>query len=293
MSTISGFFRSPNAARDIDLLFSTPKAAGSTTYAGNRPPAVPADNEPNASQRALSRIIEIITLNSSEAQDKATMEEQLGYVTAGTGGEGDDTLTVTGRGITNIDAGAGNDSLILKSDSISDIRTVSGDDSIKAAGAFVGSIDGGDGNDDIQIKAKLALDLLGGAGDDTMKVAADTIRNLDAGDGNDNLVLEGNRIFARGGLGNDTVSIKATGADPLIEYGFGRGDGQDTVRSTSGLAIALGSLTANDLDIAVSGNTLTASIKGSEDRITITLDGKTTASFSFAVKDGQTMLRIN
>lgn len=292
MSTISGFFRSPTASRDIDLLFSTPKSSSTPATSNNRIRDVEMAG-PTASQQALSRIIEIITLNSADTENSSDIEEQLGYVTAGTGSEGDDTLTVTGRGISSLDTGNGDDVLTLKSASISDIRSGDGNDVIKASGDFVGAVDGGDGNDDIQLKASLALDILGGSGNDTIKLAADTIRGLDGGDGDDSLTLEGNRIFARGGLGNDDVSIKPTGENAVIEYGFTRGDGQDVVRSNGPLSLALGSLTADEMDIQVSGNTLTASVKGSEDKITVALDGKSAATYRFAVKDGQTMLMID
>lgn len=293
MSTISGFFRSATASRDIDLLFSTPKASPTPAPTNNRAYRDVEATGPTASQQALSRIIEIITLNSAETENTSDIEEQLGYVTAGTGSEGDDVMTVTGRGISSLDTGNGSDTLSLKSASISDISSGDGDDIVKASGNFIGTIDGGEGNDDIQLKASLALDILGGGGNDTIKVAADTIRGLDGGDGDDSLTLEGNRIFARGGLGNDSVSIKANGENSVIEYGFGRGDGQDSVRSNGPLSISLGSLTANEMDIEVSGNSLTASIKGSEDRITVTLDDKSNAAYRFAVKDGQTMLVID
>ncbi|MFD1746165.1 RTX toxin [Rhizobium helianthi] len=292
MSMISSFFKSPDAARNIDLLFSTVRSGASQPLTGYRFPSSSASAEITASQRALSRIIEIITLNASQPTAKASMDEKLGYVTAGTGSEGDDALTVTGRGIANIDSGEGNDTLTLKSNSISDIRTGNGNDVIKAAGSFVSSVDGGDGNDDIQLKATLALAILGGAGKDVMKVAANTIRDLDGGDGDDTLTLEGNRIFARGGAGNDQVSLKATGRNAYMEYGFGRGDGQDVIRSSAPLSLALGALAANELNVVVSGNSLTASVKGSQDTITVTLEDETAATYRFTVKDGQTMLVI-
>lgn len=292
MSTISSVFTGANAAQNINLLFSTPKTGASFTQPAPRPLPSATPGEQTASQRALSRIIEIITLNGAAEEPKGTMEQQLGFITAGTGSEGNDTLTVTGRGISNIDSGEGNDSLTLKSNSISDIRTGNGNDVIKAAGNFIGSIDGGDGNDDIQLKASLALNILGGAGDDIIKVSANTIRGLDGGDGNDKLSLEGNRIFARGGGGDDQVSLKATGENAYLEYGFGRGDGQDVVTSNGPLSLALGGLTASDMNIKVSDNTLTASIKGSDDKISVSLNGKDAVDYRFTVKDGQTTLVI-
>lgn len=296
MSAINSFFTSANASLYVDTLFSAAKSSTSTSSSsaasGNRMPYGVDENGQTAGQRALSRIIDILTLGGEDASNAADIDEQIGYVTGGTGTEGDDTLTVTGRGIYNLDTGEGNDTLTLKSALISGVTTGNGDDTVKAAGSFIGSVDGGDGNDDIQLKASLALDVLGGAGDDTLKVSADAIVGLDGGDGNDSLTLEGNRIFATGGAGDDTVSIETTGEDAVVEYGFSTGGGKDTVTSNGPLSVALGGLSETDLAVTITGNTLTAAISGSDDTISVTIDEASSLTYSFTVKDGQTMLKI-
>ncbi|MCO5730774.1 RTX toxin [Rhizobium sp. SSA_523] len=309
MSITNSFFANPNASRYVDTLFSPLNASSSPAgasraqsssdrvggfggFGGFEAGAAGQAESQTAGQRALSRIIEILTLGGGEESGQARMNEQLGYVTSGQGTEGEDRLTVSARGIFGLDTGAGNDVLTLSSATISGLAGGAGDDTIDAAGRFIASIDGGDGRDDLRIKAALALDILGGAGDDSLKVAAQTIRGLDGGEGNDRLVLQGNRIFATGGEGDDTVDIQATGRDAVVEYGFGRGGGQDAVTSNGPLSLALGSLAASDLLVTVSGNSLTASIQGSTDRISVTLAGKDPLSYRFAVKDGQTMLMI-
>ncbi len=294
VSAINSFFTSANASLYVDTLFSTRKPASDASPAASasRPHHDVDSSGQTAGQRALARIIEILTLGAQQEDNTAQMQEQVGYVTAGSGTEGDDTLTVTGRGIYNLDAGSGNDTLTLKSSSISNVATGAGNDIVKAAGSMIGGLDGGDGDDDIQLKADLALDISGGAGHDTIKVSADTILGFDGGDGNDSLTLVGNRIFATGGAGDDSVRITATGSDAVVEYGFGRGGGKDTLASTAPLSLALGSLSERDLSLSVSGNTLTASIDGTDDSIAVTLDGRSALTYSFTVKNGQTMLQI-
>jgi hypothetical protein len=296
MSSINSFFTSANASLYVDTLFSAAKpsnpSSSSSSASGPRMPYGVDENGQTAGQRALSRIIDILTLGGDDASRSADIDEQIGYVTGGTGTEGDDKLTVTGRGIYNLDTGEGNDTLTLKSALISGVTTGNGDDTIKAAGSFIGSIDGGDGNDDIQLKAELALDIKGGAGDDTLKVSADTIVGLDGGEGNDSLTLEGNRIFATGGAGNDTVRITTSGTDALAEYGFTTGGGKDTVTSNGPLSLSLGGLSEADLAISVKDGALTASISGSGDTISVTIDEASSLTYSFTVKNGQTILSI-
>lgn len=299
MTAISSFFSSPAAAGSIDLLFSTPRAQGSSatrSEALSTTAGASSSSGPSASQRALARIVEILTLGAGDdgsvSSATASMSEQLGYITSGRGTAGADSLTATGRAIYDLDSGDGADTLILKSARISGISAGNGDDGVKGAGAFIGTIDGGDGRDDIQLKATLAMDIQGGAGDDSLKVSADTILGLDGGEGNDSLTLEGNRIFATGGAGNDTVSIRTTGANAVVEYGFGRGGGEDTLASNGPLSLDLSGLSAADLTVSVSGNRLTAAINGTDDRISVTLDGSAALSYGFTVKDGRTLLTI-
>lgn len=293
MSTINSFFTNANAASYIDTLFSAPRssAAGSfspTTLSQSNGIA----NAGLAGERALARIIEILTLGDESQGQTADIDEQLGYITGGNGTEASDTLTVTGRAIYNIDTASGDDSLTLKSAYISGIALGDGADTLKAVGSFIGAVDGGAGDDDIQLKAMLALDILGGAGNDTLKVAADTIIGLDGGEGDDTLNLEGSRIFATGGAGNDTVSIRLTGRDAEATYGFGADGGQDKVSVNGALTLQLGGLTEDDMTLSVSGGTLTAKVNGRDDMITISLDSDA-LTYRFAVEDGHTVLKLS
>lgn len=292
MSAVNSFFSNANAASYVDTLFSAsrPPAGANFSTISSYNSTGNAGND-TAAQRALSRIVEILTLGGGDSADTADIDEQLGYITSGSGTDAADQMTVTGRAIYNIETGAGDDVLTMKSADISAVSLGDGKDTLKTAGSFVGSVDGGEGDDDIQIKAMLALDILGGAGNDTLKVAADTIIGLDGGDGDDTLNLEGNRIFATGGAGNDSVSIRTSSPDAVVEYGFGRGGGQDKLASTGALSLQLGGLTESDVTLSVSGNTLSAKINGSDDMITVTLDSEA-LTYRFASENGQTVLKI-
>jgi Ca2+-binding RTX toxin-like protein len=294
MSAISSFFSSANAAYTVDTLFSTVKSADPSDTPSRAPATAPSATDARAEtagQRALSRIVEILTLGLPETINAPDVTEQLGYITSARGTATDDTLTMTGRALYNLDTDAGHDSLILKSGTISDIALGDGNDTLQAAGSFIGSVDGGAGDDTIKIKAQLALDVLGGAGKDSLSVSADTIVGLDGGDGDDTLNLEGNRIFATGGAGNDTVTLRQTGSDAVMEYAFGRGGGKDTIASNGPLSLRFDGLSEKDLTVSVSGNTLTARINGSDDAISVTLDG-TSLTSRFVTENGQTVLKI-
>jgi hypothetical protein len=294
MSAISSFFSSANAAYTVDTLFSTVKSADPSDTPSRAPATAPSATDARtetAGQRALSRIVEILTLGLPETANAPDVTEQLGYITSARGTATDDTLTMTGRALYNLDTDAGNDSLTLKSASISGIALGDGNDTLQAAGSFVGSVDGGTGDDMIKIKAQLALDVLGGAGKDSISVSAETIIGLDGGDGDDTLNLEGNRIFAAGGAGNDTVTLRQTGTDAVMEYAFGRGGGKDTIASNGPLSIRFDGLSEKDLTVSVSGNTLTARINGSDDAILVTLDG-TSLTSRFVTENGRTVLKI-
>jgi hypothetical protein len=294
MNAISSFFSGANAAYTVDTLFSSAKPASATGTSSRAPvatsggTAVPSET---AGQKALARIVEILTFGSPDATAAPDVKEQLGYITSARGTATDDTLTMTGRAVYNLDTDAGHDSLTLKSASISGIALGDGNDTLQAAGSFIGSVDGGAGDDTIKIKAQLALDVLGGAGKDSLSVSADTIVGLDGGDGDDTLNLEGNRIFATGGAGNDTVTLRQTGSDAVMEYAFGRGGGKDTIASNGPLSLRFDGLSEKDLSMTVSGNTLTARINGSDDAISVTLDG-TSLTSRFVTENGQTVLKI-
>lgn len=303
-SAINPFHRSFSAS-DAALLFSP--ATGSSATTSSRAPLISGgtlesgfqNDARNSGQRALARIVEILELSgAAEDAGGTSVSETMGYVTQARGTDGDDKLTIDARAAYGIESGAGNDTLTIRAGGLSGLSAGDGNDSVKAVAAFLGGIDGGEGNDEIALSGKLAMDIYGGAGDDTIRIAADTIIGADGGDGDDVLQLEGNRIFAYGGAGNDTVSFTRTGKaeDSVFEYGFGRGDGQDTVTSNAPIALRLTGYSKDDLEISITGNALTARFKGSDDRITVTLDSTRTdsaaATFGFAFDQGDLMLKV-
>ncbi|WP_145634734.1 RTX toxin [Neorhizobium alkalisoli] len=293
----NAFYRNANAASYASVLFtgSASTAAASTA----RQSVSSSESETGvstAAQKALARITEILALGNGTADDGAGVSETYGYITSATGTEDDDKLTLTGRAVSNLTSGGGDDTVMIKSDTVSNIDSGEGNDTLQIKGELINDIQAGSGDDKIELAAKLVLDVSGGDGNDDIKVSGDTLINIDGGDGDDRMYLEGNRIFASGGAGNDTVTIHQTGKDSVAEYTFGKGDGQDTVASDGSLSVRFDGYTEDDLSISVIGNVLTARVKGSDDKISVTLanealnDGKLT--YAFAMDQGQTVLKI-
>ncbi|MCM2473979.1 RTX toxin [Rhizobium sp. CG5] len=283
MAAINAFYRSSNAVSYATQLFSGNTAAAQTGNSGSvngfRPLSGTSDDRSwnnGAAERALSRIIEILALGDSGDANAASVEENLGYITGATGTEGDDTLTLTGRAVYNVSTAAGDDTLTMKTAAVAGIDSGDGNDTLNIASGFVSDITAGAGDDTVQISGKLAMNISGGDGKDTIKISAEAILGVDGGEGDDTLYLEGSRIFAAGGTGNDTVTLNQTGeGEGEAEYAFARGDGQDTVNTNGPLSIRFAGAEGygpDDMTIAVSGNSLSILINGSDDKITVNFD---------------------
>jgi Ca2+-binding RTX toxin-like protein len=142
------------------------------------------------------------------------------------------------------------------------------------------TVNSGDGNDLIDagasadyVNAGAGLDtLLGGAGNDTLYGGNDADL-LKGGADNDTLYGEAGADILDGGSGNDYLS----GGDGKDTYRFGRGSGQDTIYNhdsdalgTNADAIQLGDgITASDIELSRSGDTLIISIIGTNDQLQI------------------------
>lgn len=300
MTSINSFYRDPNAVAYATQLFSSAKpqslsAASQSQLATSNTEGA----QTTSSQRALARIIEILSLGDSTAADQANVSESMGYITGVSGTESNDTLTFTGRAVYNVETGNGDDSVIAKSAAIAGVGLGDGKDSLKATAALISDIDGGAGDDDIQLTGSLLMNVTGGAGDDTIKASGQSLIGIDGGDGNDTMYLEGNRIFASGGKGNDTVTIHQTGGDNSVaEYAFAAGDGQDTLSTDGPLSLRLTGYKESDLTVTATNNRLIITMKGSDDKITLSLDstqqaGKSAPSYQFASDNGQLILKIS
>ncbi|MBB4955866.1 hypothetical protein H4S14_003908 [Agrobacterium vitis] len=300
MTSINSFYRDPNAVAYATQLFSSAKAqASQSSTAANSFDTNATDGGSTSSQRALARIIEILSLGDSATADQASVSESIGYITGVSGTEGDDSLTFTGRAVYNVETGNGDDALIAKSAAIVGVALGEGADSLKASGSLIADIDGGADKDDIQLTGTLIMNVTGGAGDDSIKASGQSLVGVDGGDGNDTMYLEGSRIFASGGKGNDTVTIHQTGGQNAIaEYAFAAGDGQDTIATDGPLSIRLSGYNESDLTITSANNSLTIQMNGSDDKMTVSLDGTdntNAAALNYAVvtENGHTVLKIS
>jgi hypothetical protein len=289
MVSINAFYRSTYAVQYASQLFSNNRPAPmSPNWNDDRPTGTYVPGE-SATEKAISRIIEILTLGETESANEASVSEKFGYITYARGTKGDDTLTFAGRGVSNVEAGLGNDSIIVKTATAFLIDGGDGDDQIKLAARFLNDIAGGMGDDTIEISAATVLSVDGGDGDDTLKVAADTVLGLTGGDGNDTIHVEGKRLSVSGGTGNDTVTfnIRRGGS---AEYLFARGDGTDTIASNGALTIVLTGYTSAQLSVMTSNNRMVVTFDGSEDQLTLDFtEGALEAAqpnFGFSTKNG-------
>ncbi|PYB70865.1 RTX toxin [Rhizobium wuzhouense] len=301
MTVINSFYRNPNALVYATQLFSA------TSTAQARSDAAPTwsrkdDDIPfseSAGQKALARIAEILALRDAPSGEEASVDETLGYITGGQGTVGDDKLTFDAKAVYNIDSGGGDDTVTAKASALVSVSTGVGKDSLFASARYIGEIDTGEGDDTLKLSGDLVVDVTGGDGNDTLTVAGEALIGIDGGAGDDTMTLEGTRIFASGGTGNDTVSIKRTDmkADNAIaEYGFARGDGQDTINTNGSLVLRFSGYDEKDVSISVDGNTVTATFAGTADRITVTLDGPAMSgqglTYGFSFDHGRTVLTI-
>lgn len=295
MVSINAFYRSTYAVQYASQLFSNNRPAPmSPTWNNDRPTGTYVPGE-SATEKAISRIIEILTLGETESDEQASVSENFGYITHARGTKGDDTLTFAGRGVSNVEAGSGNDSIIIKTATASLIDGGDGDDQIKLAARFLNDITGGTGDDTIEISATAVLSVDGGDGNDTLKVAADTVLGLTGGAGDDTIHVEGKRLSASGGTGNDTVTfnIRRGGS---AEYLFARGDGADTIASNGALTVMLTGYTPTEISVMTSNNSMVVTFEGSQDKLTLDFtDGALEAaqpSFGFSTENGSLALWV-
>jgi hypothetical protein len=300
MTVINSFYRNPNALAYATQLFSSsssvrPEQGVSSSWSRSDETGF----TETAGQKALARIVEILALSDAPAGNEASVDETLGYITGGQGTEGDDKLTFDARAVYSIDTGAGDDTVTARAAALASVSTGAGKDSLSVSARYIDEIDAGEGDDILKLSGQLVMNVTGGDGNDTLTVAGEALVGIDGGAGDDTLTLEGTRIFASGGTGNDTVNIKRTdmkSENAVAEYGFARGDGQDTINTNGSLKLRFAGYEEKDVSISVDGNTLTATFAGTSDRITVTLDQAALSgqglTYGFAFDQGRTVLTI-
>lgn len=153
---------------------------------------------------------DIESIGGSAKDDKLTYVTQPGETISIGGGDGNDSIDVSGGGSSAIDGGAGDDKL-------------SGRTKIGA------TISGGDGNDTITSGANDVL-IDGGKDNDSISVTSGkkAVVNVDGGDGNDTLTGGAAPSTFMGGMGNDVIN--GGKGDERIDGG----EGDDTINSGKG-----------------------------------------------------------
>jgi len=311
MFGLNTYFATANARDYLDQLLGKGKPATSSLEPSiYRPPSYDAATGTTATDRALARISSLIWEMENGGETKETsVTESNGYILNASGTDDADTIDMKAISAFRISTGAGDDSVTIKSGSLAALDAGDGNDTVNLAAGYLADIEGGDGDDKLHLAGDLADGVSGGAGNDEIKISANAMLGISGGDGNDTLYLEGRRIFASGGAGDDSFAINKTG-DGVTELSFGRGDGKDVVKTNGAIDIRLSgaglfgsqgtgatsALAPGDLDIAVSDNSLVLRVKDTADMVTINFDkgaleGKT-PSFSFDMDNGSYVLRI-
>ena len=261
-----------------------------------------------ASERALANIIAIIyNMQHQASEAEATVSEESGHITAASGTEEADQLDMKASSAFNISTGGGDDTITIKASTLALLNGGGGNDTVNLAASYIGDVDGGDGDDTIRMTTDLAIGVTGGNGNDTIKISADAMLGIDGGAGDDTLYLEGNRIFAAGGTGNDTITIRNNGSAPA-ELSFVKGDGKDAIGTNGPIDIRFAYPTTfrpvvtsfafapEDLDISVTDGRLVVRSKLSDDAITIDFEAgaleQGVPKFSFEMDQGDYVLKV-
>lgn len=131
------------------------------------------------------------------------------------GGAGDDSIVAVSNGLGTVSGGAGNDAIAGRSGS-DDLAGDEGADLLaEQPGHSIATLDGGDGAD--RLVGSAFSELFGGAGNDLLVEGY----TLDGGAGGDRIKSLGGATV-RGGAGNDTIdAADATGAADTITCGSG------------------------------------------------------------------------
>ncbi|AMX97695.1 hypothetical protein A4R28_31265 (plasmid) [Mesorhizobium ciceri] len=147
----------------------------------------------------------------------------------------------------NLDAGAGDDTVIIQAGSIHDIDLGDGVDSvvISGSGTQVGNVTGGIGDDLISVgileveegvffSEPIVGIISGGEGGDTITIGGGNVEAVDAGAGDDQVSIGGNtaiELDIDGEAGNDTITVSGNATIGGSIFG---NDGNDTVNIDGG-----------------------------------------------------------
>ena len=312
MFGLNSYYATTSARDYVDQLFGKSGSAKVDTpvISTYRPPSFDAATGTTATDRALAKIVSLIwEMENGGGEKQTSVDESNGYILNATGTDEADKIDMKAIAAFQISTGAGDDTITIKAGSLAALDAGDGNDKINLAAGYLADVDGGAGDDAIHLAGDLADGISGGAGNDEIKVSANTMLGISGGDGNDTLYLEGRRIFASGGAGDDSFTINRDG-DGVTELTFGKGDAKDVVNTNGAIDIRLSgsamfgpqsastsaALMPDDLDIAVSDNRLVLRVKDSADMVTINFDkgaleGKV-PSFSFDMDNGSCVLRI-
>lgn len=197
-------------------------------------------------------------------------------------GSGDDHVQTYSHG--TVSAGSGND--YVYGGSSMHVTAGDGNDEVRTSGHSV--VDAGDGDDLVVTLGYSQVE--GGEGNDTL-IGLDYsgdhydqkgYATISGGAGDDDIQIGRNSV-ARGGTGDDIVTLMREGS--TVE--FARGDGQDKIFAADDFAMAISGYSASDVFVEKVDGNLVLSFAGAADRVTINLPDEKQLKLSFA--DGSEM----
>ncbi len=232
-----------------------PVVSAAPVVAGNDALSIAAylinDISTGAGRDAVALVGRIVSnINSGSGDDAVAIKAQV--VTGVTGGDGNDAIAVDAggglAGVSNAEAWFAQSPVVATNGEVSA--------SVGAAAKAYADVDGGAGNDVISVRTASVLAVAGGTGDDTVNVAGGTVSLVyGAGDGNDTVnVAAGAQVVLQIGddagpyavefgadgttvrMGGGSVTFKGIGAGTI---GIKQGDGGMALISAPGAGLHL------------------------------------------------------
>ncbi len=182
------------------------------------------------------------------------------------GEAGNDVIHISAGSNHIIDVGAGNDTVNLTAGTVKTLKLVSGTNTVNASKGTITTLTGGTGVDKLNVKGATVTTANFGNGNDVLTVTSGTVTNANLGNGNDSVTISGGTIKTlTASAGNNTVNVKGGTLTTLKA-----GSGTDTINVSGGtLSTLTGTNYVEKLNIS-NGTVNSASLGGGNDIVSIT-----------------------
>lgn len=182
------------------------------------------------------------------------------------GEAGNDVIHVSAGSNHVIDVGAGNDTVNLTAGSIKTLKLVSGTNTVNASKGTITTLTGGTGIDKVNVKGATVSTANLGNGNDVLTVTSGTVTSANLGAGNDSVTISGGTIKTLAtSSGTNTINVKGGTLTTLKA-----GSGTDTINVSGGTLTTLtGTNYVEKLNIS-NGTVNSASLGGGNDVVSMT-----------------------